>query len=313
MDTCQAQGRPDLYGLGIRIAFYLPWFGAITAEYLEVSYHSDVRLLGLLLSAATFLGLVVSQSAAALQPVDLYITYLLAMGLYIPLIPFYARKALTLCDRYWDPLRWPKERMSPASKAMSFVLLVALASLGIWYWASYVPDHDCAPQQSGFLFSPVSLGNRAYIAFNAILYVVILLVCAGILLHKAGCRVKIWAVRSRRHRRRHIRQSHVRNLRIFSNLVTVTVLTAAVELTVVWNDISSANDLTNAAQTIPLFISIGFVTRAIFMHFAEAEVGSDDSSDSDDGEASGISRSSAMAESHPSGPIIPPPPPAHTG
>ncbi|WDK20850.1 hypothetical protein CGRA01v4_12139 [Colletotrichum graminicola] len=206
MASCQVQGEPDLYGLGIRVAFYIQWFGAILVEYLEVAGLPDMRLLGLLFSAAALIGLVVRLSAATLQPADVYIVLLLATGVYLFLVPLYAWKVVTCFRPYWDPFRWSSETPTPAFKGLNFTLLLAVTSLAIWYWCAFAPENPCSSEQYGFLFSPISLGNKGFIASNAILYLVILLACALVLLLKIGCKVPYW--RARRKKRRVRQNAH---------------------------------------------------------------------------------------------------------
>ncbi|KAK1580602.1 uncharacterized protein LY79DRAFT_671666 [Colletotrichum navitas] len=305
MASCQVQGEPGLYGLGIRVAFYIQWFGAIVVEYLDVADLPDMRLLGLLFSAAALIGLVVRLSAAALQPADVYIVLLLATGVYIFLVPLYAWKAVTCFRPYWDPFRWSSETPTPAFKGLNFALLLAVTSLAIWYWCAFVPENPCSSEQYGFLFSRISLGNKGFIASNAILYLVILLACALILLLKIGCKVPYW--RARRKKRR-VSKTHivaVKELKTLSDVAVAATLTAAVELAVSWNGITDANYVSDTAQVLPLLVSAGFLVRMLFLHFAAADGGSDSSEDESDYWAS----HSYMTESQ--GGLPPAPPPTH--
>ncbi|KAJ0326438.1 hypothetical protein COL5a_006948 [Colletotrichum fioriniae] len=278
MASCQVQGEPDLYGLGIRVAFYIQWFGAIVIEYLDMSDLPDMRLIGLLFSAAAFLGLVIrlSVEARSVQPADVYIVLLLAMGIYIPLVPLYLWKAATCFNRYWDPFRWSKETPSPAYKGLNFTLLLAISSLGVWYWCSFVPENDCSSEQYGFFFSRVSLGNKAFVAFNAIMYFVIL-------------RMHIMAIKE---------------MKTLSNVAVAATLTTAVELAVVWNNIPNVNNVADVAQVLPLLVSAGFLVRILFLHFAGVSDGSDSSEEDSDG-----GTHSYMTESQ--GGLPPVPPPVH--
>ncbi|KAK1976995.1 hypothetical protein LZ30DRAFT_602274 [Colletotrichum cereale] len=310
MASCQVQGEPELYGLGIRVAFYIQWFGAIVAEYLEVADLPDMRLLGLLFSTAALVGLVVRLSAAAaaaaaLQPADVYIVLLLATGIYISLVPLYIWKAATCFGPYWDPFRWSRETPSPAFRGLNFALLLAATSLAIWYWCAFVPENPCSSEQYGFLFSRVSLGNKGFVASNAIMYLVILLACVLILLLKIG-----WKVPYRRERRkkRRVRKTHivaVKELKTLSDMAVAATLTAAVELAVSWNGIAGANYVSDTAQVLPLLVSAGFLVRMLFLHFAGAGGGSDSSGDDDSDEGS----RSYMTESP--GGLPPAPPPTH--
>lgn len=201
---CQVQGKPQLYGLGIRVAFYVHWFGALVAEYLEFADDSSTRLLGLLLSAAAFLGLVIQITLEALQPADIFIVLLLAAGIYLALVPLYFWKALTCFNRHWDPFRWSRGPSSPLIKGLHFALLLGITSLAIWYWTTFVPGDDCSAHQKGFLFSPISLGDTAYVASNAIMWILILVVSVGILLVKTGFSFTFWTDKRRRKKARYV-------------------------------------------------------------------------------------------------------------
>ncbi|KAK1998406.1 hypothetical protein LX36DRAFT_33981 [Colletotrichum falcatum] len=304
MASCQVQGEPGLYGLGIRVAFYIQWFGAIVVEYLEVADLPDMRLLGLLFSAAAAIGLVVRLSVAVLQPADVYIVLLLATGIYVFLVPLYVWKAVTCFRPYWDPFRWSEETPSPAFKGLNFTLLLAVTSLAIWYWCAFVPGNPCSSEQYGFLFSRVSLGNKGFVASNAIMHLVILLACVLILLLKIGWKVPYW--RERRKKKRRVSKTHivaVKELKTLSDVAVAATLTAAVELAVSWNGISGANHVFDTAQVLPLLVSAGFLVRMLFLHFAGVDGGSDSAEDDSD-----WGSRSYMTESQGGLPPGPPPP-----
>ncbi|OHF01519.1 hypothetical protein CORC01_03275 [Colletotrichum orchidophilum] len=305
MASCQVQGEPDLYGLGIRVAFYIQWFGAIVIEYLGMADLPDIRLIGLLFSAAAFLGLIIKLSVAtALQPADVYIVLLLAMGIYLPLVPLYLWKAATCFNRYWDPFRWSEETPSPAFKGLNFTLLLAIASLAVWYWCSFAPEHPCSGEQYGFFFSRVSLGNKAFVAFNAIMYFVILFVCLVVFLRKVGWKVPFWRERRKKRRVKRMHVMAIKEMKTLSNVAVAATLIAAVELAVVWNRIPDVNNVADVAQVLPLLVSAGFFVRILFLHFAGVSGGSDSSEEDSDGGSH-----SYMTESQ--GGLPPAPPPVH--
>lgn len=196
---CQSEGRPDMYGLGIRLSFYVQWFGAALIQYMDETYLSDVRLLGLLLSAAAAVALVVQlTSDDHLGPVDIYLTLLLSLGVYLFLVPVYLWRALTCCNPYWNPARYARDEPSPAIKLSNFIIVVTLAAIGVWFTANYLPGLDSRCHYYGFFFSKVDVEKTAFIAFSAMFYLIIILVCAGIILVKSGCEMNIWAKERRR-------------------------------------------------------------------------------------------------------------------
>lgn len=230
MTVCEIPGRPDLYGLGIRTAFYIQWSAAVLVAFLDESELPPIRHLGLLLSAASTLSIIITASSSPpftssslqptssspltlpdtppLQPADVYITLLLASGIYLPLIPPSFVRLLTLCSPYWNPFRFLRERPSPASRACSFLLLLAVSSVAVWFYTTFLPgwwgrsDADGCDQY-GFLFAPISLDDRAYVVFNALLYIVIIVACVGVMLSKVGCTVRTWAKERKRRKVRY--------------------------------------------------------------------------------------------------------------
>lgn len=84
------------------------------------------------------------------------------------------------------------------------------------------------------------------------------------------------------------------------------VLTAAVELTIVWNNIGGVNEVADVAQMVPLLLSAGIVVRAVMVHFVRR--GEDDDSDSVTSSGNGPT---IVVEPRGSGGMPPPPvPPA---
>lgn len=204
MATCQYSAQPDMYGLGIRVAFYVQWFGFMILDWFAENDLHDVRFLGLLLSAAGALGLIIQLAGDHLRAGEIYVVLLLIAGYYFFLVPVYIWKALTLCNPYWNLTRWQKERVAPVYKAMNFVLVVVIAGVGIWFYTTYLPDHDDEPcSQYGFFFGRVSLKNTVYIAFNAVLYIMIAIVCLFVLFLSIGTNITVWAKTKRKHKTRY--------------------------------------------------------------------------------------------------------------
>lgn len=268
MALCQYPARPEMYGLGIRIAFYVQWAGLALLDYLSTEDLQPIRLLAILLSSAATLGLVIQLAKEDLEPAEIYIVHLLAVGTYLFLVPIYIWRALTLCNSYWNPRRWSRERPAPVYKLLNFLLVAALAGIGIWFYTSYLPglpDGSCS--QYGFFFGRVSLRNTVYVAFNSILYILIAIVCVGILLMSAGWDIQVWA---KVRRKRKTRSSHVFNmhlLRTFFNVAVLGTLIAAVEMAISYNELDATNNVDSLAQTIPLILSAGIVGRTIVKQF----------------------------------------------
>lgn len=187
MADCLLPVRPDMYGLGIRIAFYIQWFGFILLDCFAADELADVRLLGLFLSGAATLGLIIQLADDNLNAADIAIVLLLAVGYFIFYIPIYIWRAFTCCNPHWDPLRHTKERQIPFIRFLAFLLLIAVAGVGIWFNTNFLQRDDRPPcTQYGFFFGRLSLYGSAYTVINSIIYILIVVVCAGIFLVSLG-------------------------------------------------------------------------------------------------------------------------------
>ncbi|KAM0449494.1 hypothetical protein ACHAO4_007512 [Trichoderma viride] len=297
MASCEDQGRPDMYGLGIRLGIYIQWFSEILVEFFDEADVSDIRLLGLLLSGGIILGLLVAIASQDVQPADVYIVLQLAAGCYIFLIPIYIWNTLSCCDPKWDPLKWTGEIKMPVYGISNMILLIAISAIGIWFFATYIPTKGRQCEQFGFFFAKIRLDNAAFIVVNIIIYVAIILICVAIALSWTG----FWDGQFLIHRRYRRRRSHrtqrerddqeriarrkrarqeqkdlLRTMRGISNLVVYGLHIAAIELTLQWNQFDNINGVNTSAQTIPLLVSLGILLRLIVSHCATRVDGSTD-------------------------------------
>jgi hypothetical protein len=110
--SCSLDGSSGMYGLGIRLSFYLQWYSSILALWLALSEIEGLRFTNSLFVASAFLALIISTSndASGLQPVGIYVTLLLTFGYYLFLIPLYAWRVVTTGKASLGPTRWPVVR-----------------------------------------------------------------------------------------------------------------------------------------------------------------------------------------------------------
>lgn len=78
---CYFNGNTAMYGLGIRIGYYLQWFSAIFADWKAPSEVNNLREANTLFTTATFLATVIQVSRNALEIVEVYIVLVLIVGL----------------------------------------------------------------------------------------------------------------------------------------------------------------------------------------------------------------------------------------
>ncbi|RFU79669.1 hypothetical protein TARUN_2536 [Trichoderma arundinaceum] len=297
MISCGHQGRPDMYGLGIRLGIYMQWVGEMLVQFLDEADVSDIRLLGLLLSGAIALALLVKIVDQDAQPADIYIMLQLAAGPFIFLMPIYIWRILTCCNPNWDPLKWTSEISTPVYGVATTILLVVISALGLWFFTSYMSTQGRRCEHYGFFFAKTRLDNAAYMVVNIVIYVIIIVVCVAIALSWTG----VWdgQFRTHKHRRqRHHRRSQreqddqehiarrkrarqeqkdlLRTMRGISNLIVYGLHITAIELTIRWNQLDGIDGVDTSAQTIPLLVSIGILLRLVVSHYATKANGSAD-------------------------------------
>jgi hypothetical protein len=193
MATCSFEGNGDMYGLGIRLGFYIQWFSSILARWLvptknrrpqaEDPMKEEAKGLSFsnnIFSAATFIALaiLISNDVDSLQVVEIYIVLLLTFGYSLFLVPIYLWRLFTRNNPAWDPTRWPVTTPSPAESVLRFLLISTVAAFQIWFWSARVPQLDgLLCNEYGFLMAKVSLNLLAMRVINLLLYISVLVFC----------------------------------------------------------------------------------------------------------------------------------------
>ena len=127
MSACGFSGNTDMYGLGIRIGFYLQWYGTILATWIAKSEVPGMRLANSLFVSTTFLALVIQIVRNNLRPVKIYIILLLTFGAYLYFVPLYIWRLLIGCTPRWDPSRYPRVRNGKVFSRLNFLLLISVS------------------------------------------------------------------------------------------------------------------------------------------------------------------------------------------
>lgn len=176
MTTCQIPGHASSFGLGIRIAFYLQWFGMIITCWFLESDALNLKFLNGLTVLATSIGLAVN--LGVLQPAEIYVVLLLVCGTLYFLVPVNLWRVLTCCHPWWDTERWNRIRMGWLFRTGMALMFGTLLGIQIWFWCTGVhirpPGTDSSCQQYGFLFGQIRLDSPAFTAINIILHIVML-------------------------------------------------------------------------------------------------------------------------------------------
>lgn len=212
--TCTILGTPDLYGLGIRISFYLLWYFVLLGERCHERHAQVPRALELVFAYAVFLGLITAVAGGYLFAAEVYISLLLISTTVYLLVPRHTTDVLG-CFRQDIRTRGRRNGFGAVAAARSMFVL-AVISLHIWFWTVGVSSEDIdrslrskgaqdvcqAPQQVGFAFGPMELSSPGFRALNFLQMLTILIggvimgaMQTGLLLRKPRCGP--WARRGR--------------------------------------------------------------------------------------------------------------------
>ena len=193
---CRIAGDADMYGLGIRVGFYLQWYARIASTWLARGEVSNMRTSNSLFLAATFLALVTKtvRNPTELQATEVYVVLLFAFGSFAMLLPATVVRVLTWNKPQWDPWRTQRVPSSKMHKFLFNVLIFMVSMFGLWFWAAGIhvnPRPDCG--EYGFLFHKVALRARWFRALNVALsgyclVVVLFSICVWILWSLCGFR-----------------------------------------------------------------------------------------------------------------------------
>lgn len=203
MAACPIEGHPEMYGLGIRIAFYTHWLGDILITNLgDVSPIAQTSTL--VLSVSITVALIIQCADQALEPAEIYVLLLLASGMYFPLIPVYILNLVSCCHPHWDARCWiNKKTIAAWIKIAMFVEAIVISAVGLWFWATFVPGWEslgCVGY--GFFFSAVLMNNNAFVVFNALLCAGFITACLVLVLEVFGCLGRNWKRTRKRNKKR---------------------------------------------------------------------------------------------------------------
>ncbi|KAH7259973.1 hypothetical protein B0J15DRAFT_593839 [Fusarium solani] len=260
-NLCLLPGRPDLYGVGIRTAFYIQWLGSLIIELLSEEHLTDMRFVSVFSSAAALTALIIGAAQGKLYPLDVYFLLLFAMGFFLFLIPLRTWQLLTRCQPHLDPFFLSQEDHGVFYNLMTVTILAGNTAMGAWYYTTFLPrlNRDC--WEVVFVLGKVDLENRGYVIASAIFYIGILAMLAGFIFLGSCCDAPdTSSAAQRRIRKKHIKR--LRILRVVSGLVVFTLLVLAIELPIYWNHIDNVSEFETLAQLIPFFLSIGVFFRS---------------------------------------------------
>ncbi|KXJ88834.1 hypothetical protein Micbo1qcDRAFT_206977 [Microdochium bolleyi] len=259
-----------MYGLGIRLGFYLNWFAGILANLIAVQEIETIRYAFTCFIGATFLALVVQTAQkntrgtaiddnTGLTALDTHVVLLLCFGYYYSIVPTYLWRLVTGFDPRLDPTRWPRLKPSVTYIYAHAALVAGVAGFQLWFWAVEAPRTEVCGWQ-GFLFVMAPMTGNAFryvsIAFQAVI-LLICLVSLGVQMFSTDNSQPI-----------HISERHKSTLRIVHAImlfVIASIIVVATELTIAWNGVTGVNQLNSAGQLIPFVVGVGVLGRVIYL------------------------------------------------
>lgn len=169
-----------MYGLGIRIAFYLQWVGTLFAARIAPREVPGLRLSNSFFISATFLALLIQTSRRTVSSLDIYITLLLTYCAYYFYVPIYAWRFVTGCNPFLDPTRWPLVKATMHYDMFHTPMLIAVSIYQLWFWTTglkSLPTTDTGCREYGFFFAKVPLKDSLFVAVNIFFAIILLLCC----------------------------------------------------------------------------------------------------------------------------------------
>jgi hypothetical protein len=178
MDICSFTGNTDMYGLGIRVGFYLQWYSTILASWIAPSEVPSMRLSNSFFVAATFIALIIQVARDNLNTSEIYIILLLTFGGYLYFVPLYIWRLLTCCEPRYDPSRFSRVENKRVFSLLNFMLLISVSAYQLWFWTRKVQeDYVAGCVEYGFFFMKFPLRARGFRIANISFHCILLASC----------------------------------------------------------------------------------------------------------------------------------------
>ena len=174
-----------MYGVGIRVGFYLQWYGVLLAAWIAPEEVYNMRITVTFFTAATFLATVLLTVRQLLDPVEIYVVLLLNFGSALYLIPVFTWRITTGFNPRLDPTRFPRAQPpSSTFNVLHFLLLIVVSCYQVWFWASqrsFVDVVDHCPRYGFFFSKEVQLSTPWFRTLNLVLPSVLLVMLVALL------------------------------------------------------------------------------------------------------------------------------------
>ncbi|KAI1763553.1 hypothetical protein GGR53DRAFT_467202 [Hypoxylon sp. FL1150] len=261
--TCEINGHADVYGLGIRLGFYLQWFGVILASWIAPSEVHSIRHANAIFLAATLLSLIALRDALAVP--ESYVVLLFLFGSTLYAIPkVLLRYAVRCCGPRCALATYSTS--PPRRKTFGFlwsVLVLAETFFLLWFTFTRVAtlEEEGRCVRYGFLFAKMRLHGEGFLhLFLGVL---------GFLMVSAFIGLMVPDLVAMQPRRVQVepdsRFQTFRLLESFTELYVTVVVTIGIEVSIMWNNIRGVGAVNTTGQLIPLLIGIGAMLRIIYV------------------------------------------------
>jgi len=182
--ACEIAGNADLYGLGVRVGFYLQWLALLLANWLCPQEAVVLRLAITVFIAINFLATLFQlQQPEHLEDVDIYITLLFTFGpAYYVVVNRMWRMTMRFSIR-WVPSRYPiTEPPGLLFSILGTALITSHFVFQSWFWAARLaPSHqNCTTY--GFMFGKVRLHDPTFRIINICVSILVVVVMSVSLL-----------------------------------------------------------------------------------------------------------------------------------
>lgn len=240
LQTCPFAGNADLYGIGIRIGFYLQWISTLLATIFTPWEEDILRVLNLLVQSAVFLGLILLTRDYNIRAVEPVITIWLLFG---------ALSSLS------------GSGMNPLGRLSGFfriLLYSGVAGYACWFWFSGLDELleaelNC---KTVAFFGEVPI-DGPFRMFNKVVSVMGGTICVVFLLWSVAIvrkRIKGRGITTR------VRRPSVEMELLFFSFAIIVLSIAAVEYLLTANLITDINNISSVGQLLPLVSGIlGFI------------------------------------------------------
>ncbi|KAK5663058.1 hypothetical protein OQA88_6474 [Cercophora sp. LCS_1] len=288
---CKIVGKPEYYGIGIRVSFYLLWAGLTLARWLcEPTLFIVLLVTHFIYACAVFLGLVITiTTSTALSAAEVYLTMVLISGLacYVR-IPYYIWRVATCFHKKMDSGFYyyhlgfkdaDTETMSGpyVYGVMETCFMACVVGLQMWFWFSGVESSDlhhngrdyggvpCELQdQVGFVFRPAALSSPGFRAFNLVLIFAIRESVRGaekraepeMAENEVGFSTPEFEFTTYEPATSKLAILAFKQLQTIFDLLVTPIVVSAVELTIEWNHIENVNSANAPGQLIPLLLGL---------------------------------------------------------